>query len=108
MNVLLPETARRHDEIETWSEKYLRLLIWSEVLDVWQGFGDLLSCVEVGVVIALLTKGFSCLGQCCFDIAVRDDFERGHVFFYDLVRLVGCFQVVLPGLQVPSVDVREM
>ena len=57
------------------------------MLDVWQGFGGLLSCVEVGVVLALLTKGFSCLGQCCFDIAVRDDFERSHVFLYDSTQL---------------------
>lgn len=78
------------------------------MLDVWQGFGDLLSCVEVGVVLALLTEGFSCLGQCCFDFAVRDGFERGHVLFYESAQLVGCFQDVWPGLQLPRVDIREM
>lgn len=34
---------------------------------------------EVRVILALLMEGFSCLGYCCFDLAVGDDVEGGHV-----------------------------
>lgn len=47
------------------------------MLDLWQGFGDLLSCVKVSVVLASFTEGFSFVGQCCFDLVVR--IEKVHV-----------------------------
>ena len=51
------------------------------MLDLRQDFGDFFMCVKVGVILALIAEGFFLLGQCCFDFAVRDDIERGHVCF---------------------------